>query len=297
MKITQLKAFHALAVTGGFTRAAELLHVTQPAVTTQLKSLEHDYGVELIKRNGHELSLSDIGEHLFGITTHLFGLLEAAQEVLDNASELRGGQLRIAADSPFFIMDLLANYKTLYPQMAVTVEMGSASQCQEWLRNNTVDVAVLTVVDLPVDLHAEPFSRLELMLLVRKDHAWADSASIRLRKLKDVSMILREPTSITRDIFVRSMSAVDMTPNVALELHSQVAVREAVAAGLGLAVELDGGFANDPRLRLIRIRDCSISGKEYVACHRNRATLRKIISFFELAKVVAPTLPRAERLK
>lgn len=297
MKFTQLRTFHALALTGGFTRAAESLHVTQPAVTTQIKSLERDYGVELFHRDGHELALTDIGSQLFGITTHVFGLLEEAKEVLNGASELRGGQLRVGADSPFFIMDVLARFKETYPRMQVTVEMGSASQCQDWLRQNTVDVAVLTVVDVPDDLSAEPFSHLELMLLAPRNHAWARRRSIRLGELAGVPMIMRETASVTREILERSMHALHIECGIALELHSQVAVREAVAAGLGLAVELDGGFANDPRLRLIRIRDCSVYGKEYVACHRNRRSLRKVGAFLDLAKKVSPTLPRAERMR
>jgi len=297
MKFTQLRTFHALAIGGGFTRAAELLHITQPAVTTQIKSLEQDYGVELFLRNGHELKLTDVGEQLFGITAHIFGLLDEARELLDGASELRGGQLRLAADSPFFIMDVLAAFKGRYPQMAVTVEMGSASQCQDWLRENVVDVAVLTAVDIPPELFAEPFSRLELMLLVRQDHEWARRRGINLREIAATPLIMREPTSMTREIFVASMSAIGLVPRIGLELHSQVAVREAVAAGLGLAVELDGGFGGDPRLKLVPIRGGSVTGKEYVACHRNRQSLTKVKSFFEIARSVAPALPRAERSK
>lgn len=295
MKFTQIKAFHALAITGGFTKAAALLHVTQPAVTAQLKSLEQDYGVELFQRRGHDLEPTDVGRQLLAITTHIFGLLDDAQEVLDGASEIRNGQLRMGADSPFFIVELLARYRQAYPKMEMKVEMGSSAQCVEWLLGNHVDVAVMTAVDVPGQLYAEPFLRLDLMLIVPVEHKWARRRSIPLKQLASVPLVVREPTSMTRDIFERCMHSASLPTNNCLELHSQVAVREAVASGLGLAVELYGGFAHDSRLKLVPIRDCTIFGKEYIACHRNRSNLRKVTSFFELARDVAPKLPRAVR--
>ena len=297
MKFTQLKTFHALATSGGFTKAAELLHVTQPAVTTQLKTLEHDYGVDLFHRRGHELTLTDVGSQLFDISTHLFGLMDEAKEVLTSASQLRGGQLRLAADNPFLIMDLVASFKRTYPDMAVTVEIGSASQSLNWLRENRVDVSVLTAVEIPPDLHAEQFLKLDLMLVVHNDHEWSKRRSVGLHELAGIPMIMREPKSMTREILERCLLQIGTSSRAALEFHSQIAIREAVAAGLGVGVELDAGFCHDNRIQFIRINDCTVFGHEYVACHRNRQALRKVIAFLELVKVVAPTLPRAKRLR
>jgi aminoethylphosphonate catabolism LysR family transcriptional regulator len=296
MKFTQLRTFHALATAGGFTKAAELLNVTQPAVTTQLKTLEHDYGVELFHRRGHDLALTDVGNQLFEISAHIFGLLDEAQEVLTSVSQLRGGQLRLAADSPFFIMDLLASFKSAYPQMTVSVEVGSAAQCLEWLRENQVDVAVMTAVEIPPELHAEPFLRLDLKLLVRSDHRWSKRRSIRLQELAELPMIMRESKSMTREILERCMAHFGLTPEIALQLHSQVAVQEAVAAGLGFGVELDGGRRPDDRLRLLSIKGCTVFGKEYVACHRNRYALRKVRAFLKMAREMAPNVPQPVRI-
>lgn len=295
MTFTQLRTFHALAVCGSFTKAAEYLFVTQPAITTQLQSLEKDYGVDLFERHGHELKLTDVGEQLHQISTHLFGLFDEAKEVLSDASQLRGGLLRVAADSPFFIMDLMASFKARYPAMGLKVEIGSSSQCLQWLHENVVDVGVFTAVKVPDDLYAVPFSKLDLILLVGNDHPWSKRRSIRLQDLAGVPMIMRESSSSTRLVFERCMSNLDFEVTTSLELHSQVAVREAVVSGLGIGVELDGGLIHDNRLTKLKIRDCTVFSQEYVACHSNRFSLRKVRSFIELAMEVAPTLPRAKR--
>ncbi len=297
MRFTQLRAFHALASTGGFTKAAQHLGVSQPAITAQLKAIEETYGVALFDRNGHRLTLTDTGKYLLQISSHVFRLLEEAEDLLTAASELRAGTIRVGADNPFFIMDLLSAFRSRFPTLKVTVDMGSGFAVLDAVKKYETDVAVVTTAEVPQEFIAEPFSRLQLMLLVRPAHPWAKRDSVSVREIGAEPLVLRETGSLTRQTLLDSLAAIGARPNVMFELSSQVAVREAVASGLGIGVELDGGLAPDDRIKLVRVADAAVSCQEYVVCRRDRYDLRKIKAFFDIAREIGPTLPRVRRLR
>ena len=108
MNFTQLRAFHALAQTGSFTKAAEYLHVSQPAVTAQIKALERDYEVALFTRQGHNLMLTDIGKDLYGLSGQVIRGFEKSRALLDDEANLRTGNLIVATDNPSAAMPVLA---------------------------------------------------------------------------------------------------------------------------------------------------------------------------------------------
>lgn len=296
INFTQFKAFHALAVTGGFTKAANYLHVSQPAVTTQLKAFEDTYGVALFNRRGHELTLTETGMALFECSKMVFHFLEEGDEILISETELQSGTLRVGSDNPFFIMDVLSAFKTRYPDVKVEVDMGTHSKIYGKLMDYEIDVAVMTLDLIPDEFFTEFFSPLSLMLLLPLDHPWSDRHSINLADIGDHPIISREADSSTRKTFVDALASIGAKPNIILELNDQVAVREAVAAGLGIAAELDGGLFPGNRLKLVPIADVAVSIKEYVVCRRERLALQKIKAFFDIAGQIAPNLQRIKRL-
>jgi aminoethylphosphonate catabolism LysR family transcriptional regulator len=293
MNYTQLRAFHAVATTGGFTKAADFLNVTQPAVTRQIKALEEDYGIALFHRRGHHLELTGSGQNLYTVSQRIFGLIKEAGDIVSGESELRGGSLRVGADSPFYIMEILAAFKEQYPSMALTVSMDNANELFRALGNFEIDVAIVTAVDLTAEFFGVAFTRLDLVLLVPDGHPWCRRKSISLDMLKGQPIILRETTSTTRQLFMQALEDVGVTATVVMELRNQVAVREAVAAGLGLAPELVGGMRRDERLHRISIANAPVICHEYIACRKDRYSLHKVQAFFDTVKALAPVL--AER--
>ena len=248
MNFTQLRAFHAVATTGGFTKAADFLNVTQPAVTRQLKALEEDNGIALFHRRGHHLELTDAGQNLFTVSQQIFGLIAVAGDIVSGESELRGGSLRVGADNPFFIMEILAAFKEQFPSIALTVSMDNANDLFRSLRDFEIDVALVTAVDLEPEFIGIAYAQLNLVLLVPDGHPWSRRQDVSLAMLEGVSVILRESTSMTRNLFMQALEHAGVSSTVVMELRNQVAVREAVAAGLGLAPELVGGGRRDERL-------------------------------------------------
>jgi DNA-binding transcriptional LysR family regulator len=126
MNIAQLRAFHAVAVAGGFTRAAARLGVTQPTLSAQVKALEESYGVELIERRGRQLALTEIGAGLLEITRRVFGLTEEAEQLLAAARGLERGHLRIGADAPYHILPAVAAFTKRYPKLRLSLTVGNS---------------------------------------------------------------------------------------------------------------------------------------------------------------------------
>jgi aminoethylphosphonate catabolism LysR family transcriptional regulator len=290
MKYTQLRAFHALATTGGFTKAAEFLNVSQPAVTRQIKSLEEDYGIALFHRRGHHLELTNSGQNLYTVSQRIFGLIKEAEDIVSGESELHGGNLRVGADSPFYIMEILAAFKAQYPSMALTVSMESSNDLFQAMRNFNIDVAVVTAVDLEPEFAGISITHLDLVLLVPNDHAWSRRKAILPSMLEGQPIILREPASTTRQLFMQALELAGVSSNVVMELRNQVAVREAVAAGLGLAPELVGRIRKDKSLKRIPFANVPVRCHENATCRKDRVNLRKVQAFFEIAKAVAPVI-------
>ncbi len=110
MNNTQLKAFHAVAGQRSFSKAADSLRLTQPALSIQVKALEDRYGVKLLHRNGRYVNLTETGTRLFSISQRLAALEEHARDVLSASHELEQGHLRIAADGPHIVMGLFARF-------------------------------------------------------------------------------------------------------------------------------------------------------------------------------------------
>ena len=300
MNHAQIRAFHAVATEGSFTKAARLLGVSQPAVTIQVKALEESYGANLLHRRGPRVMLTDLGRGLLDITRRIFGLEQEAEELLAAARELRGGHLKAGADGPYFVMGLLASFIARYPGVRVTVTMGNSQSVLRDLVEYRTDVAVVARVDDDRRFHAVPYACQRVVVFVPRGHEWARRRGIRLAELEGRPMVLREEGSSTRQILEDALAAAKVTPQVVMEIGSREALHEAVAAGLGIGVVSEAELGRDDRLKALTVSDASLEAWEYVVCLKERRNLRTVLAFFELAggetgdgSVAAPAVGRA----
>lgn len=285
----QLRAFHAVATEGSFTGAARRLGVTQPTISSQVKALEDVYGVRLFERLGRGVTPTELGRALHDITRRLYTLEEEAREILDSAQALRTGHLKVGADGPHHIIPLLARFTNRYPWLNVSLDMGNASRVLRALRDSRIDVAVLAQLADDPRLHAIPLRTSDLVLFVPVDHAWARRATISLSAVADQRMILREAASATRQIFQQALDRAGVKPQSVMQIESREAVREAVAAGLGIGVVSRAELDPDARLHALRVDDASLEITEYVVCLQERRRLRVVRAFLEVvAESLAP---------
>ncbi len=284
MTHAQLRAFHAVATERSFTKAARALRVSQPAVTIQVKALEESCGAALLDRRGRQVVPTELGEGLLAITRRIFGLEQEADEMLAAAGELRSGHLKVGADGPYFVMELLAAFIGRYPGVRVTVAMGNSQSVVQDLVDYRADVAVLAWVGDDRRFHSIPYSRQPVVVFVPRDHEWVGRSAIRLAELEGRAMVLREVGSTTRQILERALGAAGVSPRVVMEIGSREALREAVAAGLVVGVVSRAELGGDARLWPIEIADARLESWEFVVCLKERRNLRTVKAFLSLVE-------------
>ncbi len=285
----QLRAFHAVATQGGFTRAAAALGLTQPTLSGQVRALEDSYGVRLFERRGRGVELTGLGRALHDTTRRLFGLEAEAEQLLAAARGLTSGRLRVGADAPYLIVPLLADFNRRYPGIRLSLTFGNTERTLRGLFERRSDVAVLPDIESDERLHAVPYRRDRLIVFVDRGHPWAWRRSVRLAELEGRRLVLREVGSTTRALFERTVAAAGVALGETLEIGSREGVREAVAAGLGVGVVYESEFGRDDRLSPLALRDVELQSVECVACLQEQRPLRVVRAFFELVRERAET--------
>jgi aminoethylphosphonate catabolism LysR family transcriptional regulator len=229
---SQLRAFHAVATEGSFTKAAQALNVTQPTLSGQVRALEDRFGVRLFDRRRRRIEVTDVGRNLLDITFRMVGLeLEAAQ-VLGAAHALKRGHLRIGADAPYHSVPFLSRFHRRYPRLRLSMAMGNSQSLLRDLLDQRCDVAIAANIEGDSRIHAFAFRQDHLIAFVERGHPWAKRGRVRLGDLEGQRLVLREPPSTTRQTFDRAVASAGIAVGEVLEIGSREAIREAVAAGL-----------------------------------------------------------------
>ena len=143
MRYVQLRAFHNVAVCGGFSRAAEALFLTQPAVSDQVRKLEEEYDVLLFNRNKKQVTLTQAGHQLLEITRRMFDTEQQALDLLSESRALRAGTLRIVADAAHHLLHILAAFRQKYPSVQISLRAGNTETVITSLYSYEADIGVL----------------------------------------------------------------------------------------------------------------------------------------------------------
>lgn len=288
VNFSQLRSFYAVGRELSFTKAAELLNIGQPTVTTQVKALEESYGVQLFLRSPRGLKLTDTGEALLTVARQIFSLEEQAVGILKAQDNQISGRLRVGTVGPFFVMELLAAFNRTYPLTQVFLESGSSDFIYRKLTDYEVDVAIIGRDYQDARLDLIQLGRHEVIVFVHKDHPWGGRDQIELAELDGQRLIFREPGSMTRRAIEELLELHRVRPHIVMEI-ARDAVREAVAARLGAGIVSIAEFTPDDRLTPLRISDCKPFTESYVACLKARRPLRPLDAFMRLvASTVSP---------
>jgi LysR family transcriptional regulator, low CO2-responsive transcriptional regulator len=280
MRHTQLRSFHAVAQSGSFTAAARELGVSQPTITTQVKSLEDEFGIELFVRRGRRIELTETGDGLLDITRRLFADEKEAADYLNETRELKTGHLRVG--------DMLAAFNARYPGLYVSVTVNNSRQTVADLLDYRTDVAVLAHVDPDPRLVAIPYRRHRVVVMCPADHAFARRRGLRAREMTGQRLIVREAGSTTRRAFDQAMREAGVEPQVVMEIGSRESIREAVAKGIGLGVVSEAEFIPDPRIRALPVTDAEIYTYAHVVHLSERQNARLVRAFLGVLKGLLP---------
>jgi DNA-binding transcriptional LysR family regulator len=240
MNITfrQLKIFEAVASHLSYTRASEALHLTQPAVSMQIKQLENTVGLPLFEQLGKKIFLTDAGNEFRRYSSAIGSQLEELELVVDELKGLKRGHLTIAVASTanYFLPRLLAVFCQRHGDVKVSLEVTNRKQLLKGLEENRTDLVIMGQPPEGMDLVAERFMENPLVVIAPLEHPLAKERNILLDKLRDETFLLREQGSGTRSAMERYFTANKLELSSSLEMSSNEAIKQGVEAGLGLGL-------------------------------------------------------------
>jgi aminoethylphosphonate catabolism LysR family transcriptional regulator len=279
----QLRAFHAVATEGSFTKAARAIGVSQSTLSIEVKALEQRYGVQLFRRSGRTIELTLLGVELMTFTNRAFTAQAEAVELLQGTSRVPTGTLRLGADGPFHAMPLIAAFTGRHDGARVRMTVGNAQRVLADLVDIRLDVALLARVPGDPQLHALPLWHDPVHVLLPQGHALARLSAVPAALIAQERLVMREAGSMTRETVERAFAAIDLPLTPWMEVEGREASREAIAAGLGIGFMSAAEMTPDPRFVSRPIDGCRVEMDEYVVCLRERQRLAIVRAFLDIA--------------
>lgn len=284
MRYVQLRAFHHVAISGGFSRAAAELFLTQPAISDQVRKLEAEYDILLFSRERRQVTLTPAGEKLLAITRRLFDAESQALEFLAESRALRAGTLRIVADAAHHIVDILHAFRQRYPGVTVSIRAGNTESVVKNLMSYEADIGVLGDPNPSRDFEVVRLNATPITAFVGRDSPLAGSPPLSLAELARLPLVGRETGSKTRRRLEESAAKAGVALAYVIEAEGREAVREIVASGLGVGFVSEAEFGLDPRLVKIPIRGEPVMMEESFVCLSERREAKTIRAFLDLAR-------------
>lgn len=238
LTLRQLKVFETVARLGSYTRAAEELHLTQPAVSMQVKQLEESAGLPLFEQLGKKIFLTPAGREMHHYCRAIGQQLDEVDRVMAEMKGMKRGRLVIAVASTanYFAPRLLATFSHHHPQITISLDVTNREGLLEHLDNNDIDLVIMGRPPGGLDLVAEPFTENPLVVIAPPDHSLANTDSIPLEWLQQETFVVRERGSGTRTAMERFFAEKKVHLSTGMEMSSNEAIKQAVQAGLGLGI-------------------------------------------------------------
>lgn len=280
ISLAALRCFVAVAEGGSLSRAAEQLGISQPTVSVTLAGLERTAGTLLVHRRPR-LVLTNAGRDMLVRARLVLSRMQELEGSISNFRDLSRGSLAIGFSTPVFAMPMISSFLRDHPAIAIRTRLGNTAGLLEAVASCEIEIAVLTLID-PVEGLA--CTKLADQTLVACVPAAGAPRRLSLARLAAGPLVLREPGSMTRLMLERALAAHGAAPQIRLEVGSREAVREAIAAGIGIGVVLDGEAGADARLVAVRIDAPPIRGGVYAVALHESLDLPAVRAFIEAGK-------------
>lgn len=280
----QLRLLEAVARNSSFTRASEELHLTQPAVSTQIRQLEEEVGMSLFEQMGKKIYLTEAGKEMYAFSRSIAQQFRYIESVLDDMKGVKRGSLSLSVTSTgkYFAPYLLAEFLKLHPGTQIQMEVANRQGLVAELQENIPDLAIMGTPPENMDLTAHAFMQNPLVIIARVDHPLAAAARIPLSRLGEENFILREQGSGTRNAVERFFGERGVKLNALMEMSKNEAIKHAVMAGLGLGIV--SLHTLEFELALNRVAILSVEGfpimKEWYLVHRSSKRLSPVAQAF-----------------
>jgi len=283
MRQSQLKAFHHVALHGGFSRAAAALFLTQPAISEQVRKLEQDHDVLLFHRDRKRVRLTPEGEQLFILTKQYFDVEQQIGAFMSESRAAVDGTLRIVADSAHHVTGILSRFRARYPKVYVELRTGNSEDVLAQLRSYSADIGVVGSLSPGSDMVTMDLGATEIVAFAAKSFLTPGQTTLSLQELAAMPLVFREQGSRTRQKLQDEADRQGLKLTPAIEAEGREAMREVVASGAGIGFVSEAEFGNDDRLARIALKDVSLSMSETLVHMAQRREVKVIRAFMDLA--------------
>ena len=284
--LRQLEIFQLVAKHLSFTKAAEELFLSQPAVSGQVKQLENAVGLELYEQLGRKIYLTEAGKLIFDFSKSVNSKIKDVEREINNLKGIDGALLRISVGSTvnYFAARLLSNFCQQHTGVRLQLDVTNRATLIEKLEGNDTDLVLMGSLPDDLDLVVEPFMKNPLVIIAPPTHPLVGEKHIPLRKLKDDKLLMREVGSGTRiamEQFFLEKKNFKLISTI--EMNSNEAIKQSVEAGLGLGIvsihtiELEQEVG---RLKILDVRHFPINREWYIV-HRKGKRLSAAAKLFK----------------
>ncbi|MGB9669954.1 MAG: LysR family transcriptional regulator [Halothiobacillaceae bacterium] len=252
----RLKVFYTVARLLSFTKAAESLHMTQPAVTFQVRQLEEHFDTRLFDRTHNRVTLTDVGQVVYEVAERIFELYDEMERRVREMTGEMGGSLNIGASMTIaenMLPSLLGKFKKKHPDLNVRLKVGNTESIVSMVEHNVIDLAIVEGTVSNKNLLVEHCRSDELVVIMPPDHPLAKHKSLTVDQLMPYQFICREEGSGTREAILNYLSEQGYPDGwtVCMELGSPEAIKGAVEAGMGLSVMSKVGITKELNLGML----------------------------------------------
>jgi DNA-binding transcriptional LysR family regulator len=261
MNLHHLRLFAAVVEHGGFTKAAATLNLSQPAISKSLAELERHLKLTLIDRSGRSLKLTDAGRALYERARELFGVERMAEQELRELRGLKRGVLRIAASTTiatYMLPPFLGRFHLRHPRVRIQTASANTRSVLRMLLESRADVALVEGPVSHASVEVHPWRDDELVIIAPPDHQLLARNDVDVAMLANESFLVREPGSGTRVVSARALALHGVRLTNTMRVGGTEAIKQGVAAGLGLAIVSRAAAAD--QLALGKIAILSVNG-------------------------------------
>ena len=293
--LRQLQVFEKVAIHLNYSRAAEELYLSQPAVSMQIKQLEGHIGLPLFEQMGKKVFLTEAGRELFHYSRAIAQQLAEMESVFSEMKGLKQGKLTLSVvnTANYFTPKLLAKFCQRHPDISIILQVANRDAVLKQLSDNSTDLAIMGQPPEGIDISSESFLDNPLVVIAAPDHPLAKLNHVKFSQLSVETFLSREMGSGTRSAMERIFAEHQIQPHVSMEMETNEAIKQAVQAGMGLGIlslhsielELETG-----RLAMLHVEHFPIVRNWFVAHRNNKRLSTAAMSFKEFllreAKVI-----------
>ncbi len=251
--LNSLIVFYEVVQLKSFSKAAEVLCLTQPGVSNHIAQLEVQAGRPLLRREKGAMELTPEGKVIFKYAERIVKITEELEKRIKMMHEEVKPHLNVGTTPTYskaIMPELLGSFQKAFPQVMIKLDTGSSEEMEKTLLSGHNDIVIVANPTLSKKLRAIPFLKEELVLITPKDHILAKKESISLREVKDYPLILREEGSATRKVVLSALKFMGIIPSVLMEVKSTDFIKEWVSKGKGISVLIRRSILDDEKRQL-----------------------------------------------